>query len=249
MAVDPIKNTYSAICPTRGRPDRMRQYVESALETATEPDRMQFLYYVDNDDPALKQYETEFAAIAGNCKAGTIDGLIGPPIGVPAAANKLAAMAPGNILVTANDDQVHIDVGWDTRLDTEIAKYTDGIYCMWFNDGWEAGNFCTFPVVSKRWFEILGYLNFPFFEHFFCDAWIWMLAKSVDRAIYIPEILIEHRHWKTGKSEMDGTYEKHASATGDSRHTRDREVIDRFERYFLADVEALKAALNLSEFD
>ena len=66
-----------------------------------------------------------------------------------------------------------------------------------------------------------------------------MLAKSVDRAIYIPDVLIEHRHWKIGKSEKDETYERNATSNG-SRHARDRSVIDKFERYFLADVKLLQ---------
>ena len=119
---------------------------------------------------------------------------------------------------------------------------------MWFNDGWEAGNFCTFPILSRRWVEILGYLQFPFFEHFFADAWIWMLAKAVGRDHYIDDVQVEHRHWKTGKSDMDATYQRHATdhdnSPEDSRHARDRAVIDKFERYFLADVEALKGAMD-----
>ncbi|MBT3916588.1 MAG: hypothetical protein HN731_00035 [Rhodospirillaceae bacterium] len=146
--------------------------------------------------------------------------------------------------MTANDDQVYIDAGWDVRLDAEIKKYPDGVFCMWFNDKWESENFCTFPILSRRWVETLGYLQFPFFEHFFADAWLWMLAKAVGREHYIEDMVVEHRHWKTGKSEKDATYEMHATSEEDSRQARDRAVIDKFERYFLADVEALKAIMK-----
>ena len=144
----------------------------------------------------------------------------------------------------SSDDQVYVDGGWDYRLDEEVAKYPDKIYCVWFNDGWEAENFCTFPIVSSQWIETLGYFMFPFFEHFFIDSWIWLLAKSLDRAIYIPEILVEHRHWKIGKSEKDDTYERNATSLGDDRHARDRAIIDKFERYFYADVELLKSLMR-----
>ena len=143
----------------------------------------------------------------------------------------------------SSDDQVYIGDDWDLRLDQEISQYADNIYCMWFNDGWESKNFCTFPIVSRQWVETLGYFFFPFFEHFFTDTWIWMLAKSIDRAIYIPEILVEHRHWKIGKSEKDETYERNATKENDSRHARDRALINKFERYFLADVDLLKSTI------
>jgi hypothetical protein len=71
-----------------------------------------------------------------------------------------------------------------------------------------------------------------------------MLAKAVGRDHYIADVVVEHRHWKTGKAEKDSTYEKHLTTEDDSRHARDRAVIDKFERYFHADVEALKNAMN-----
>ena len=71
-----------------------------------------------------------------------------------------------------------------------------------------------------------------------------MLAKCVDRAIYIPEIVVEHRHWKTGKVAKDETYRQNETKPDDSRYIRDREVIDRFERYFLADVELLQNSMK-----
>ncbi len=202
------------------------------------------MLYVDDDDPALGSYEKVISELSAHYSASSIILTIGPSIGVPRAANVLFDSATADVFMTSNDDQVFIDSGWDDRLDLEIAKYPDGIYCMWFNDNWESENFCTFPVLSRRWIETLGYLQFPFFEHFFADAWIWMLAKALGRDHYISDLTVEHRHWKTGKSAKDATYEKHLTTEGDSRHARDRAVIDKFERYFIADVEALKNVMN-----
>ena len=229
---------YALLCPTRGRPERARIFADSALATAARPQAVDILLYVDADDPTRADYQDAFPA------EGPVSLVIGPAVGVPRAANMLCERTAAEVLMTANDDQVYIDHGWDERLGQETARYRDGIYCLWFNDGWEAENFCTFPIVSRRWVETLGYLQFPFFEHFFADTWIWMLAKAVDRAHFIADILVEHRHWKTGKGEMDDTYARHATRPGDSRHARDRAVIDRFERYFHADVEALRRAMS-----
>ena len=126
-------------------------------------------------------------------------------------------------------------------------KYPDEIYCMWFNDAWESQKFCTFPIVSKKWVKELGYFMFPFFKHFFIDTWVWMLAKSVDRAIYIPDILVEHRHWKAGKAEKDETYNRNITTATNSRHARDREIMDNFERYFVADVGLLEGLITNKE--
>ena len=249
-AIQFLMNTYALVCPTRGRPGRLLEFTESAIKTADRPDRLEFLLYVDDDDPTLAEYEKAVASLKNNFPGMAISLTIGPAIGVPRAVDKLVTQTSADIFMTANDDQVYIDKGWDSRLDLEIAEFPDGIFCMWFNDGWEAGNFCTFPVLSRTWIETLGYLQFPFFEHYFADAWIWMLAKAVGRDHYIDDVLVEHRHWKTGKSDMDATYERHATGPENSpedfRHARDRAVIDKFERYFLADVGALKSAMSSS---
>ena len=70
----------------------------------------------------------------------------------------------------------------------------------------------------------------PLFEHYFAGSWIWMLAKTIDRAVYIPDMTVEHRHWKTGKVAKDEAYKLNENKPGDSGYTRDRKAIDRFER-------------------
>ncbi len=237
---------YALVCPTRGRPKQIKIFAESVFKTATSPDRVEILLYIDTDDRKLKDYETSINALQKSFGTSKIKPIFGPSIGVPRAANKLFDSSTGDIFLTSNDDQVFISTGWDERLDIEVVKYPDGIFCFWFNDDWESENFCTFPIVSRKWIETLGYLQFPFFEHFFADTWIWMLAKMVNRAFYLDDITVEHRHWKTGKSIKDHTYEKHLTTEHDSKHNRDRAIIDKFERYFFADVEALKK--NIDKF-
>ena len=165
-------------------------------------------------------------------------------IGVISAFNHLTMLANGDVFVTAPDDHYFLSPGWDTRLDEETAKFPDGLYCMWFNDNWESQNFCTAPIISRIWVERLGYMHLPLFEHFFADSWIWMLAKTINRTVYIPDIIVEHRHWKTGKVPKDETYKLNENTLGDSRYARDRKVIDKFERYFLADVALLQKAMK-----
>ena len=192
----------------------------------------------------MNHYEFNINNIQEQSRLSSISKILGPSIGVPRAANILFEKSTADVFLTSNDDQVFIDSSWDSRLDAEITKFPDNIFCMWFNDNWESKNFCTFPIVSRKWIETLGYLQFPFFEHFFADAWIWMLAKSIGRDHYIDDLTIEHRHWKTGKSERDLTYKKHLSAGDNSKHARDRSIIDKFERYFHADVKALENVME-----
>jgi len=239
-----LAKTYSLLCPTRGRPAQAREAVLSAFETAHDPGRLESLLYVDNDDPTLPDYKTTVENLSGDLPDGKVRLISEPRMGVGRAFNHLATVATGDVFVTATDDQFFLSEGWDTRLDAEIDKLPDDIYCLWFNDNWESQNFCTAPILSRTWVETLGYMFSPLFEHFFSDAWIWMLAKTLDRAVYIEDMTVEHRHWKTGKVAKDETYEANESKPGDSRYARDREVIDRFERYFHVDVELLRGLMK-----
>jgi glycosyl transferase/beta-hydroxylase protein BlmF len=232
------------VCPTRGRPERAREFALSVMATADRPERLEILFYVDDDDARRAEYGAMVEELGTAIRGGRMSLCVGPAIGVPHAVNRLVGTCDSEVLLSANDDQVYLSAGWDTALDAAIERYRDGIYCIWFNDGWESENLCTFPIVGRKWVDTLGYLQFPFFEHFFADAWIWMLAKSIGRAHYLPEIHAEHRHWKIGKAEIDDTYRRLAGDADDPRQARDRAVIDRFERYFLADVDALRAVID-----
>ncbi len=238
-----MPQAYSLLCPTRGRPAQARDAVLSAFETARDPSRLESLLYVDNDDPELPSYEEMVKTLAKELPGGRVRLISEPRMGVGRAFNHLTSVATGDVFVTATDDQFFLSEGWDVRLDTETARFPDGIYCFWFNDNWESQNFCTAPILSRIWVETLGYMFSPLFEHFFSDAWIWMLAKTLDRAVYIDDMTVEHRHWKTGKVEKDETYKANESKPGDSRYARDREVIDQFERYFHTDTKLLRSLM------
>ena len=214
------------------------------MTTAEHPHRVAILLYIDDDDPDIENYKASITNLEKKFGSSSISITFGPSVGVPSAANILFNTSTSDIFLISNDDQVFIDQGWDARLDQEIIKFPDQVFCMWFNDKWESKNFCTFPILSRKWIETWGYLQFPFFEHFFTDAWIWMLARAIGRDHYIDDIIVEHRHWKTGKSEKDATYKKHLTTESKSKYARDRSIIDKFERYFHADIDALQRVMD-----
>ena len=235
---------HALICPTRGRPNRLKKFIDSALNTATYPERVEISLYIDEDDQYINDYKNVINNLIRRFDESLIISTYGPSIGVPQSANLLFKQSSADTFMISNDDQIFVDQAWDTRLDDEIKNYPDDIFCIWFNDRWESENLCTFPIISRKWVETLGYLQFPFFEHYFVDAWIWMLAKSIDRDHYIKDVIVEHRHWKTGKSQKDATYDRHTKDGKSLRYANDRAVINKFERYFHADVLALKNVMR-----
>jgi glycosyl transferase/beta-hydroxylase protein BlmF len=236
--------TLSLLLPTRGRPAEFARFVKSVAETAAAPGRVEILAYVDEDDPRKFDYVAGFKALAAEpAVAGlmNIDLRVDEPLTTPMINNILAERAQGSVLMIANDDQVFRDPGWDARIDDGAARFPDGIFCLWFNDGRYGEKLCTFPILGRRWVEVLGYVEPPFFEHFNCDLWTWQIALMIGRTHYIGDILVEHLHPDTGKSQADETTARNLKG---NRAERDRAMFVKFERYRILDAERLRDAIN-----
>lgn len=234
----------SLLCPTRGRPDDFSRFVRSVAETAGEPGRVEILAYVDEDDDEKFEYILALKTLLSEVPVSRLAGLdlvVDEPLNTPLINNILAEQSNGDVLLIANDDQIYRDKNWDIRIDEEVKKFPDQIYCMWFNDGRYGEKICTFPIVSRRWIETLGYVEPPMFEHFNCDLWTWQIGHMIGRLNYIGDIFVEHAHPDTGKSESDETTERNLRG---NRPQRDQAWFTRFERYRILDAGLLQDVIE-----
>lgn len=247
-ATSASQKTISLLCPTRGRPQQALRLALSVLKTASKPKRVEILFYVDEDDETQEDYKSTFSSHypeLSQLKRYAI--VIGDPIGISRAWNELARLCKGDLLIMAADDQIYNDAGWDDRLDQEVEKYPDEIFCMWFNDGHLGDKLCTFPIVSRKWCTTLGYFVTGFFECFCDDVWIMDIAKRVGRLHYIPDVLTEHLNWRYGKAEIDATYERRQVDTqGQFKPSieRDKALFIRTDHYRKADARKIAAVMS-----
>ena len=200
----------SLLCPTRGRPDRVCVMLESIIKTTEKLENVEILFYIDSDDDKkddyiasinnlLNQYNNPFKRVLPH---------IGEPMSISKSWNIIAEKCDGDILVMANDDEVWITKGWDRRLNEEADKFPDDIYCIYFDDGTMHGKGCAFPMISRKWYETLGYFTPGIFKFLVNDTWIEFIARYIDRLHYVPDILVEHRHHLYSKAEIDDTYKR-----------------------------------------
>tara|TARA_B100000315_G_scaffold101207_1_gene93002 strand:- start:2310 stop:2990 length:681 start_codon:yes stop_codon:yes gene_type:complete len=225
----------------------MERLIKSVAATATKPSRVEILLYIDDDDPEKFNYLVAHKNLTIDPEVGqllNVDMLVDEPLTTPLINNILADRAQGDVLLIANDDQVFVDKNWDVRIDEEAAKYPDDIYCMWFNDGRYQEKICTFPILSRKWVDTLGYIEPFLFEHFNCDLWTWQIGQMIDRLHYIPDILVEHLHPDTGKAEADETTERNLKG---GRPDRDRTIFAKFERYRVLDASLLKDVIEAAK--
>lgn len=225
----------SILCPTRGRPEGCRQMVESALETADNPDNIEVCIYVDLDDPRL---ENGYRQWVENWFTNQLIAIFGEPIGVGRSWNRLLKSCSGDLIMMGNDDQRFVTGGWDTKLDDIVGEYPDEIFCAWFEDGIQHGNHCAFPIVSRKWTDTLGFFTPECFRFFCHDTYIWQIGLAIGRCRYIPDVLVRHEHFSAGY-EVDDTYKRNRMTTND-----DLAVLKSREDEILQHAETLRAVMR-----
>ena len=199
-----IRPWFSILCPTRGRPAKASHYVDSIYATAKWPDRIETLFYIDEDDPKLNEYIFKLHDSPAKI-------IVGPPIGVGPAWNVLARASDGMYLMMGNDDLEHVSSDWDFSILNHVAQFPDEIVLAYVNDGINGKKHCAFPIVSRRWIEEVNEFvpeHYIFFRH---DTDVFETAKQIgnnDRVVYIPSVLIAHNHFSKKAEQNDNTYRR-----------------------------------------
>lgn len=128
--------TFSLLCPTRNRPRSSLTMIESVCRTASHPERVELLFYVDSDDPALQDYRNLFASVSRRFPAlRRCELIVGESMTVGKLWNVLARASSGDVLMMGNDDQVYVDYAWDSRAATALTQYPDRVVCMCLDVG------------------------------------------------------------------------------------------------------------------
>lgn len=198
----PLK-TIAIICPSRGRPERLRAMLDGAFKSAARPERVSAQILVDRDDPKLPDYLWH----APQGVSFFVEERTG--LSAPALYDIVAREhATGELLVVASDDVAFRTAGWDLALDSLAASYPDGLFVAYFGGGGANGvrdkveHFAT----TRDWVRTVGYLMRRDYEHFSADEHVGDIAQRAGRLVARLDIVLEHLHAKYGKAERDETY-------------------------------------------
>jgi glycosyltransferase involved in cell wall biosynthesis len=218
----------SLLTPTRKRPQRLREMIDSVKATANE--FPEILCYVAHDDDS---YDSKLFP--------EVTIIRGERVTFSDTWNALIPFATGDIFMQAADDILFRDKGWDILVKKAYVDCWDKILCVYADDGSPNGkNFATLPFVSRRWTEILGYFTGPGFSADFSDAWPQDVADMIGRKKYIPA-LIEHMHPLWNKAERDETYRDNEARNRRDNNTQ--KYIDRLPER-IRDAEKLREEIR-----
>jgi hypothetical protein len=189
-----IDMDFSIILPSRGRPALLKQLLESIKETTTRPDRIEVLVAMDDDDfvPFTLNSDYPFTHfIVGKQQTNFSAGYY----------NRLAGMSRGRFIHALNDDTVFRTPGWDC-IALEALKDADLCYGRVDDVRSLGGQYCFFPILSRRTVDLLGYFFHPGFPTWGADVHLWRVFHALGLVVNVP-IVVEHVSHHTGTREQD----------------------------------------------
>lgn len=200
----------SILCPTRGRPNQVRELIHTALLTATYPDQIQFVFYVDEDD----KHGAETIGILEQFDPHPTSAVIsGPRIVLSAMWNRCYEQARADVLMQCGDDIRFRTRDWDTAVLAQFLRFPDRIVLVHGQDGIQGATIATHGFIHRRWVQQVGYFVPPLFASDYNDLWLTYVADQLGRRIYLPDVYTEHMHPVAGKGPWDRTHSER-----DARH-------------------------------
>lgn len=141
------------------RPEAAKKCQQLWLGRADNSANIEIITCVDHDDEAGK--------------AAFPDAVISNENTVVAAWNKAAEEATGDVLVALDDDWQPAHA-WDQIIESYMSNGADILH---IGDKHRKDELICHPIVSKRFYEAMGYLWHPSFKSVYCDNWFTEVAK------------------------------------------------------------------------
>lgn len=198
---------FSICVPTRGRPKSIKRLIESIELTSKEPDKIQVIFRIDEDDKESREIIESIES-----KLASIDIITGKRCDLSDMWEDCYPTANANRIMMCADDVVFRTKGWDTKIRGKTPNAKGVPYFVWGNDKIQGSLLATLPIVSRKWVELVGYFVPRGYARDWCDTHIYDIAKRAQKhgagkvMIYFNDIVFEHLHPSVGKSKYDSTY-------------------------------------------
>jgi hypothetical protein len=187
------------ILASRGRPENIMAFIKAWIDTKA---KSKVYLRLDTCDEMLTKYTTldypkEFNVV------------VGPRARLVAASNEMFSLHPNEDWygLLADDLRPKTEY-WDQILISEAGrKYVAGA-----NDLTPKPLNLCHPVVGGDLVRKVGWFGFPYTTHF-CIELPWKHLTMANKAFlkYVPDVVVEHAHYRYGKTTFDSTYKQSQS--------------------------------------
>ena len=203
--IETNNNKISLLLPSKERSNKFKRMMDSLLVTVHDKSRIEILLLLDKNEKEKNLYKN---LIENNFKNFNIK-IFEENIKTHAKRNNfLAKKSIGDIIFPINDDIIFISKFWDYFIDLEFSKIDKNKpMCLWINSGKKYDYLHTdFPIVNKKWFEILNYIGSEYFNFWYLDTWICALSHISKRFIVTNKISVKQFSADTFENEVDNTF-------------------------------------------
>ena len=169
------KTVISILLPTRGRTDVLKKSLESLINTASDPSRLEILLGLDDDDEAIRPYIEKNIAPFMQEKSVECRANIFEPLGYEKLniyVNTLASSASGSWLFFWNDDALMETDGWDDIIESKNGEFK--LFAP--HDNHNGHPYAILPILPMDWFRLMDHLSLNTQN----DAWLSHIAYMLD---------------------------------------------------------------------
>lgn len=184
--------TISLILNSRGRISFLQSLFDNLVSTALNLQNIEVLISFDNDDIDSINY---IMNLDHKIKDVLIYEIIERNLHMNNRLTGLAKKASGEFIFIINDDIEMLSLGWDDIAYKVLSSFQDGIVYGKTHDNScdkeRTSEYASFPIVSKKSVEILGYFMHPDYYSLGGDVHLWRIYHSLNRVVDVP-VFIRH---------------------------------------------------------
>ena len=169
----------------------LRGFLNSLAEHTAEPNKVEVILGMDEDDPTPSPTEDyPFHIQTLRLKPGL------PMCEINGAAYRASS---GNYMMFVNDDILIETTGWDQRLLEAFRPFDDGIVLAHVNDGYFGSKLCIFPCMPRVAWEFLESGFESGYWRYGLDTHIYNVFKALERhgekrIVYLEDVMFFHRN-------------------------------------------------------
>ena len=198
-------NLISLVCISKNRSKRLNKAIKNIYKNTKNIDFIELRIFIDEDDKEIFMYKKIIKDFSKKMKIYLEIGNIEKNT---AKMNYLCKKSKGNLIWGFNDD-MYLNKDWDEEINKESNKFhKDESYCIWANeDGLKYSYLhCNAPIISKKWYETLGYYLCEEFYHYYADNWLCDISRGTYKFIITKKKIWKHENVDSNLNLFDETY-------------------------------------------
>ena len=218
---------FSLIVPTRNNIEILSRFLDSIKRTASDINSIEIVLVMDTDDQLSKNFVFDGVNLHKVVVAPGISASDLRIFGYNASS--------GQYVMLLTDDVVIRSEGWDSKILSEFSRFPDGIAMVHVNDLIFKEKFCPFPVVSRKYCQIVGGLSPEGYARYRIDDHIFNIFNMLGvlgkrRIVYRGDLIFEHVHYIINKN-------------GEREYKPNEKILETDEKLFRSQLSQRKAAV------